>query len=435
LCGISVSAYHYGLFLFLEELHVRLFSLLLSCCFLLVNCQVTSPENSASKSTESSIPHIDSGKKPGEKSDENSLHSYLTKPYSDSAVRRLALLGAARYLDPATGLMARRQGKPNKAGRGKDWIKETFEQDENEIIQKLKNEPAPKTWTLEEIDHAYQNEIKKHQPDSSRKKAQFILVKGVSINHLHEAPLSHDSFVQLASQFNFLESMGAYPTPVSEYLNDSTQGPQGSIEAAAAALLRTAAVEDDRLPNALSKVLPHDHDKYYKYGYLMLYELNEAELQLVYNHIKTNLQKLTILPQWVINEASGSRQIQVFSAAPSYQGSTTPAAESLGGKLCALLVAAQYEAIAKLAVMRSLLINGPVALHLTLVGQGAFHNPPEVMHEAFKNVAEIVKGYPHVHVYVHGYNGRDQIIIRNQVDKNLIDLTEMDENVFMTAHF
>jgi hypothetical protein len=382
------------------------------------------------------------GKPVDEAAEKASLKSYLTAPSIDPEVKKLAEKGVSRYKDATTGLKTKRVGQPAKGGRSPNWIFDTFQVNEADLVDQLTQVDGPKTWSVKIINDLYQELSKSHPPDNTATKADFVMVEGLSVNYLHEAPLGDGSFLQLASQFNFLESTSSNIASVTSYRGDPTQGPQGSIEAAAAALHRTAAEKAYKLLNALIDVLPEHHKSYYENGYLELFKIKkDAELQALRDHIATNLDKLLILPQWVINEASGHGQMQVFSAAPSYQGGGgKPAPNSPAGQICTLLVAAQYEAIAKLAVMRSILTNKPVAVHFTLVGQGVFNNPPEVMQEAFTGVAEIVKGYPKVHVYVHGFSDHDQDLIRNDVGKikdkggsNLINLTIVDKDQFMAA--
>ena len=56
--------------------------------------------------------------------------------------------------------------------------------------------------------------------------------------------------------------------------------------------------------------------------------------------------------------------------------------------------------------MRSLVSGTRVSLHLTLVGQGAFNNPPSVLASALRAVYETVR-YFEVDVYIHGYSNSD----------------------------
>ena len=59
-----------------------------------------------------------------------------------------------------------------------------------------------------------------------------------------------------------------------------------------------------------------------------------------------------------------------------------PQVTKTGEAICKMLVTAQYRAVAQIAAMRSVTTSESVSLHLTLVGQGAFNNPENVMKEA-----------------------------------------------------
>jgi hypothetical protein len=286
----------------------------------------------------------------------------------------------------------------------KKWIFETFGEQEVAILKDLEQLPAPLTWTVDEINLAYQHITANHTRNLAEK-AHFILVKGVGISGLHRTKLGQNSIVQLASQFNYLESPSSDITDVSNYIFDWTQGPLGAIEAAAATLHRHAAVTSSKLAHALHNVF--NKNPHYKNGYLSLSSLSKETKKHLLKNVNENIGKLEILPQWAICESSGSTQLQVFSAAPSFQGSKMPEEDSLETEICKQLVAVQYEAIGKLAVMQSILLKREISLHLTLVGQGAFNNPPSVMAEAFYKVANIVKGYD-VKVFIHVFGDADR---------------------------
>ena len=368
----------------------------------------------------------------------NALSTFISTPPIDPKVEELADLGFQRYTNNTNNLRTNREeARPANGGGRKEhtWIKDTFGEEENNIIANLKNLSAPPTFSIKEINKLYNELVAQIPRGENLKKAKFIFVTGVGINYLHEAALAKEAFVQLASQFNYLESPGTEKTTVQSYLGDKTQGPMGSIEAAAAALHRTAAEDAGKLKNALINVLPANNNNYYANGYLELFKLSENQKASLLNHVKSHIEELAILPHWVKNEASGVKQFQVFSAAPSYQGHGAPAALSAEGELTSLLVAAQFEALAKLAVIRNLLTNKPVTLHLARVGQGAFNNPPEAINDALKRVAEAVKGYPDVHVFVHGYSaGSTQANIK-ATDTNLVDISHMNNEEFFKAPF
>ncbi len=238
-------------------------------------------------------------------------------------------------------------------GRPDDWIKKIFSQEEDEIVETLQKIPAPKTWSIGSIHQTYTQIL---GPNETEQKEQIILVEGVGVNGIHQK----NSLVQLASQFNYLESPGPYKVPVSKYLYDLTQGPLGSIEATAAALHRLASEKSGKLLNALHSLLPPEALPFYKHGYLMLVDAPENLCKEIYEHMVARIDRLEILPQWVLCEASGSIQMQIFSAAPSFQGRQSPDPGSWAEKIAILLVSKQYEALGKIAVIRSLLTGSTV---------------------------------------------------------------------------
>jgi hypothetical protein len=364
----------------------------------------------------------------------STLISYISKPTLPEEVEALANIGVSRYKNDEQGLKSARASMLDGGGRKGKWIFTTFNKSEDDIINEFKNLAEPLSFSVKEINEAYQEIVKKNPSTNRPPKVKFTLVKGFPITYLHEYALAKESFVQLASQYNYLESTGPHVVSVSNYPSDPTQGPLGSIEAAAAALHRTASVASEKLPNALTKVLPSSHENYYQNGYLMLYELSENQLEQLYAHMKANIANLHILPQWVINEPSGTKMFQVFSAAPSYQGSATPTIDSFGGKISQLLLTAQYKAIAELAVIRSLSNKARVNVHLTLVGGGVFRNPKEVIAPAFKAVADAVIDYPQVNIFIHGYKESDQNLIRAQAALvPSIELVDMSKEEFEKA--
>lgn len=361
-----------------------------------------------------------------------SLTSDLETFSVDSKVSELAQKGIENYKKPPL-LAAREQAKNTNAtggGRTNNWIQDTFGTPEAQIVGELKDAAALRTWDLSSIDEAFIRAKVKTPPEATPTLPTFFLVKGLSVNYLHDYPQGKNAILQLASQFNFLESPSTAKINVLNYLGDYTQGPQGSIEAAAAALHRTALEGKGKLVHALHNVLSGDVSAYYRNGYFEPHKISDAEQNNLLANIKANIKKMTILPQWVTCEASGANQLQVFSAAPSYQGASSPAPGSVGAQLCDELVSAQYEAIAKLAVIRSVSTGGEVPVHFTLVGQGAFNNPASVMANSFKKVAQIVKGYSKIKVYIHGYGAQDQAKIRAAVDTTAFTLQELTKEEF-----
>jgi hypothetical protein len=171
-----------------------------------------------------------------------SLRSYLQQPYIPEEVFKIAVKGVENYQrDPLkrerkNALAAHTTG----GGRGADWIQQTFGQTEQKLMAELEEIAPPQTWRVKDINALYDQllrEQKSSSPQQEKKSSspQFTLVYGVSANYIPNAPTGPGSIGQAASQFDYRESPGAYRNPVSSYLNDPTQGPQMSIEAAAAA--------------------------------------------------------------------------------------------------------------------------------------------------------------------------------------------------------
>lgn len=373
------------------------------------------------------------------------LEKYLSSPILPEKVQELVNQGRSVYQNANSDIaQQRKQAKelyefdPNSTagtggGRSYDWIADTFSKSEQEIIKDLLLVEAPKTWTIRAINQLYEEARRIALPADGDEKPTITLVKKVGINFLHEYPLGQNAVVQLASQFNYLESPGTHKVPVKNYLGDKTQGPQGSIEAAAAALHRLAAEKAGNLPHALHRILPKGHHHFYENGYLMQYQMSSSETESFNESLSQNIENLEILPQWAMCEPTGAWQLQVFAAAPSFQGASTPKEGSEGEKLCAILVAAQYEAIAKLAVIMSVKMNKVVPLHLTMVGQGAFRNPPSVIKVALAKVAAVIKGYPRVQVYIHAFTDKGEETVRAAQDDSLFVLVEKDKQWFHTA--
>lgn len=158
-------------------------------------------------------------------SDQKNTVKNLTKHLScidiPSAVKNLVKTGKEQYKNTKTGLKNARNGSVG-GGRKPTWIMDTFRETENAIISKLEKIPAPPTWTIEQIDNAYQAQIsQKKSPLQPDKTPTFFIARGVGVNYLHESPLGDNSILQLASQFNYLEATSPYnKTKVSEYLTD-----------------------------------------------------------------------------------------------------------------------------------------------------------------------------------------------------------------------
>lgn len=338
------------------------------------------------------------------------LLTFLKSDAVAQEVLTLAKLGQAKYSDGKDGLYKARKNAKSATGGGRtvNWIQDTFGKSENEILSELAKIDGPPTWSIEEIDRAFAIATENF-PKNIKDKPTFISVAQLGVNYLYDTKAAVEGgFSQLASQYNFLESTSTNHMPVSKYLTDATQGPQGSIEAAAAALHRTAAEKAGKLKHALIDILPPGHNFYYKNGYLELAHATPQEQQDLLKIVKRRIGKLRLLAQPVMTESSGAKLFQVFSAAPSWQGFAKPSYQSTGGQIANALVTAQYAALAKLAVIKAVQTKTKIPVHLTFVGQSAFNNPPEVITAALKTVAEVVNGFDDVVVFLQAYSGHGE---------------------------
>lgn len=300
-----------------------------------------------------------------------------------------------------------------------DWIRRLFGTSEREIINRMKNVPFPLTYSVGDINTAFNDIVgkyRKHVNDQI-----IVIARGINVVKLHTLAIGTNCVLQIASQFDFQESVDDNDAPVSSYRFDMTQGPQASIQATAAALHRKAAKHTGELKHALIDLLniPMSNnmmlmDKYprvYRNGYLQLGMVNnQDDKEAIFIHILSNIDKLRILPQWAMCESSLAMQLQVFCAAPSFQD-TIIKPTPIDDNICLCLMVAQYRAIAQVAVILSRIRGRAVPLHLTLVGQGAFKNSRHIIGAMIDNVAEVTNG-ENVQVYVHAFNEQTENVIR-----------------------
>lgn len=293
------------------------------------------------------------------------------------------------------------------------YLREAFDTFKSRIPKLRLSPPLP--VSINAIDSRYRRMCSSGLAGmSGRKGPRFFTVRGVDALILPRSPRARNAIVQVASQFNFLESENVYHNDILNYIKDMTQGPRASMGSLSALLLRDAFFRFSD-PNAGFFV---DTDCY-KTGYFMPYQLSYKDQQRILFRLRQNIGDLLILAQWGIPDTGDSEMLQVFTAAPSYQGeSGPPSPNSPGHGLCTLLVEAQYRAIAQIAALRSVEIGKNVPLHLTLVGQGAFKNPPGVMRDAFQAVYETVNGFD-VTVYFHGFNDSDIKTITDNIPAEL----------------
>jgi hypothetical protein len=324
--------------------------------------------------------------------------------------------------------------RPNKGENNKEIWKIYVEKavkiiyTELNVFSRYNNQSfSPKSFSIAEINNKINSERLftlrlAHLRSPRRESATFHIVQGVDALILSSSDkYAENSIIQVASQFNFLESKTENYTGIEKYIEDQTQGPRASLGSLAALMIRDFYFRD-KDNNADFFIF----SGCYSGGYFMPYLKNKTEQNRIYRALKTNIGNLRILAQWGIPYKGRPPLLQIFTAAPSYQDSRTPDPGSVGEKICQLLVEAQYRAVAQIAVMRSLVLGGRVNLHLTLVGQGAFNNPETVLKSALKAVHKTVACY-NVDVYIHGYGDNDVKKISRNLPLDNINTITKDE--------
>ena len=212
-----------------------------------------------------------------------------------------------------------------------------------------------------------------------------------------------NSMVQVASQFNFLESTSDNHMNLNKYAGDPTQGPRASLVCPGMLAHRNAFFKHkgdlDIQPffGGLQGA--------YKRGYFTPSKIKEGENRSeALRYVSSYWRELRVLVQSG-KTVFGSETTQVFMAAPSFQDTGVPEDENLCN-MCRTIVGGQYEALGVLAALQSKDTARPVNLHVTLVGQGAFNNPPDVLKASFSRMLKALEGH-NVIVYIHAYSGSD----------------------------
>ena len=241
---------------------------------------------------------------------------------------------------------------------------------------------------------------------SSRPPTIYLHIKQDAFYFGSQKPeLIKNSILQVASQFNFLESVNSDHMALTDYYKDRTQGPKASLGCPGMLVQRDGYFQNAENQKKAQPIFEGFDEKVYKGGYFTPSHINPEHRQEALEHLRANIKTLNILAQ------SGkslwdTAMIQVFTAAPSFQGEMAPLYQSTRGQMCDLLVSTQYEALGRLAALHSMQIKQTVQLHITLVGQGAFNNPKQVMANSFEKLLEALRGYDVV-VHVHAFGPKD----------------------------
>jgi hypothetical protein len=218
------------------------------------------------------------------------------------------------------------------------------------------------------------------------------------VQQLHLDPNNQDAVFQVASQFNLLEMVSPFVTPlegVARYAFDKTQGPACAIACAAGTIYRNYLVEIDaergqtetrqlNMLDDLEQVINNPIHQYWQMqnGYLMptqqgldeikalLNQASPAVFEVFKSKIKVGVQQDT---QVTLGQANHC-VTQVYCSAlpiayhPFISEDWTPFAQ--------LVLDAAYEATFHVALQNAQRTGNPT-LYLTLLGGGAFGNPTD----------------------------------------------------------
>lgn len=212
-----------------------------------------------------------------------------------------------------------------------------------------------------------------------------------------QASAAPGTLFQVASQFNCLESPGAFVTPVSQYLTDPTQGPRAAVSAFPGALLRHYAApaadgrrfvqRDDGEQLELLAAVCSPGVAEVKSGYLRAQDLADPPRFLralieQFEHLAVGVHtgiEVVLGADWAGGVPRAPHQLvtQVLTSTVAGGMYGSAAEDPVGAHLCQQLLRAAY--LGTLAAAAGL---GMRRVVLTLIGGGVFQNPVPLIWEA-----------------------------------------------------
>lgn len=276
--------------------------------------------------------------------------------------------------------------------------------------QRLQSEANGQSWlygklelpTLAHLRERVQNLGADRQPNSV---GEIV----ANVQHLHQDPDNQHALFQVASQFNLLEMTSPRVTPddgIGIYERDFTQGPACAIAAGAGTIFRNYFVDVDghvgqsaqRQLDCLAgvgRLLGNTDQRLWRMvnGYALpsaaglneihrtLSDMNVSGLDQVRQALQIGVQCDT---QVTLGNASHTVSQAYCSALPV---AYTTHASTLWAPFAKLILEAAYEATLCAAILNKAR-TGCDRLFLTLLGGGAFGNPPEWIMAAIRRALE-----------------------------------------------
>lgn len=222
-----------------------------------------------------------------------------------------------------------------------------------------------------------------------------------------QATAPEGTLFQAASQFNCLESPGAYIVPIHHYPNDFTQGPRASVSAFPGTFLRHyhaprptgerfVQTEHDGI-NLLADAFAPSVARV-RHGYLTSRDISDviqlaASLEERFDHIRVGLHddvEVVLGHDWggPVPNAPHQRIAQVFTSTIALGGYGRD-----DGSRALATVRQQLLRAAYLGTLLGAVALGKHTVVLTLIGGGAFGNPSRAIWDAIHWAVDEAEGY------------------------------------------
>jgi hypothetical protein len=261
--------------------------------------------------------------------------------------------------------------------------------------------------SLEAVHEDYK--LLRHNPAAYQNTSVYI-VKGVnpySLCGTKNDQFFHHAVCQIESNFDFLTKGNSLPRS----LRLAESNP-------IALLVRNTYLAKQERDLGINNLQPvfnpvlDDHVGFLAGGILTIQPHNIATLEQIVLDDNT-IKNLNICTQESLS-IYDTLVTLVFNAAPSFAGIITPQPGSRERRISQKLITLQYKALGQIAAVKSVLKKDHVTLHVTLLGQGTYNNPPDVLREGFATLLDAVKGF-NVSIFIHGANDEECDLIRESL--------------------